>query len=1319
MKKRISALLLTFVMLMGLLPQGAFAGEETAVYLSISCGGEFLPAADGKAMANREVKLSGKESYNIDDVFRKAHELYFEGGEDGYLSYEGDYGLSLSKLWGDSSGNFGYFLNGDMAWGLADSVSSGNRIEGIIYKGVYPNMEGYAKFDSFEKTADENGEAELELSYISGYDENYNPVFSPCVGAEITVDLKKSGIKTDSEGKAKISLEEGRHIVSAVKTRETGETAVTEITAPVCTVIRNGIFCIRNSLGEETPEDGYSYFAGEEGETLSVYSETESAAAYQWRYKTEESADKSFNAGTNAEIKKQSFKIPTVQDGIRYYYCKVTYKKDGKNTYYETKPVKVSVTAQSAEEPNITDPKGAEYLFGSASAAPLSVKATVSDGGKLSFEWYKKAEGDEVFQLIENAAESSYVPKTDILGTTCYKCRAVNTVESISGEVYTAYKDSAEAKITVKSLADYGASWEGEGSEEKPYLMKTGEDLAVLSKLTALGETFKDKYFLFADDITLPESWTPIGSLKDGVSFNPVRTTAKDANLFSGNINGGGHLLTVPKGSLSLLGACSGAYLSNLDIYGDEIAGCGVMEYYIQGTDIEINSVTLKSGTKTLKSGFIGGYAKGSDYVVIRNSVVEEGVIIGYDKSQSNIGSFGGDFNGLIENCKSGAKVFGVNFVGGIAGSKGQSMGQFIIRECDFSGELEASGKYAGGIAGHGYGGTQWGFANNAPWATIQNCSVFGSIKAENYAGGILGAEAGVSQCWENGTGYIQNNFFGGNIEISASGENAYMGAVCGYIKSIGRYTVISGNYYAADCGAQKGIGSIAAVDSSEKYGIEGIEPGADPKEFSDAAESLTVAAEKLNSGLNSSGTWKYENGALIRGGEKHIIKIETEPALAVKGGIKITKGDELEGYSLAVFYSDGTKENVSLDLAEKINCDFSVAGNRRGEIIYNNHQYVFMLNVPNAIEPPEPGESGGGSNPSGNITVKFTLLGDKAHGESGEIHTLEGGNLETWILKTSVSVSAKSTVMDVFAKVLSKEGFSWVNENKKDGTKGNYIQSITNKKGIKLAEFTNGEKSGWMYKLNGTHPLLGVSEQTLKDGDEIIFHYTDDYSAEEGSKKWRGSSSKKTENKTDKKEETNPETDKKEETKEERVSFKDVDANSWYAKAAEYTAKRNIFRGTEKDIFAPEEKLERAMLAAVLHRLEGEPKAEGEGFKDIGSESWCYNAVLWAKAAGITEGNGNGNFEPEGEITREQLAAMLYRFAEFKNYKSETKNEIRLEDYKDYEEISEYAKKALKWAAEKGIITGTPENKLCPKSGATRAETAVMLMRFCEKFGI
>lgn len=628
---------------------------------------------------------------------------------------------------------------------------------------------------------------------------------------------------------------------------------------------------------------------------------------------------------------------------------------------------------------------------------------------------------------------------------------------------------------------------EGKGTAADPFLLKTAADLSAVSGMVADGTSFDGVYFKMTADITLPDGWVPLGTMKPGKT-EPAATANNaiaNVNPFSGNIDGDGHTLTVPTDGLPLIGFAYEASVKNLNIYGEQINGYGLVNnYHITGstaTCITIENVTLKTGTKTKNAGLIGGYSSGTFKVYIRNCTAESGVEIGYTRDQKWIGSFAGEFNGEISGCVSHADVYGTDFVGGIVADQGQSMTEMIIRDCIFDGNVTGTGNYVGGILGHGYGGTGWGFANNSCFPTVQNCICTGIVIGDDYVGGIFGAEIGSAQVWENGTGYIQNNYFGGTL--TAAKENS--GAIIGALQSIDRYTVISNNYYLQSCGAAKGIGTVTKIDDSEKYGRSDVTTETATETMTSAVAAVDATfVNTLNSGLNSNGDWVLNGTALSFGGAKHIVSIGTDPTLRVKNGLAVNNGTELNSYNLVVKYSDGTEEIKPISAATMKNYDLTTVHNAAAELLYSNHQMVFMLDVKTAvIEPVTP--------PDTNITVYFTLLGDDAH-DAGDVHTLKAGNLTTWIEKTSVTVPAGSCVTAVLTKALGAAEIPFVN------TSGNYVSSING-----LAEMANGRNSGWMYTINDKHPLYGVSEQQVADGDNIVFHWTDDYTQEQGGEEW------------------------------------------------------------------------------------------------------------------------------------------------------------------------------------------------------------------------
>jgi len=154
---------------------------------------------------------------------------------------------------------------------------------------------------------------------------------------------------------------------------------------------------------------------------------------------------------------------------------------------------------------------------------------------------------------------------------------------------------------------------------------------------------------------------------------------------------------------------------------------------------------------------------------------------------------------------------------------------------------------------------------------------------------------------------------------------------------------------------------------------------------------------------------------------------------------------------------------------------------------------------------------------------------------------------------------------------------------------------------------------------------------------------------------------------------------------------------------------------GTDKG-FEPNANMSRAMLVTVLYRLDGESAVtKNNKFSDVAMGSWYENAVIWASENGIVNGVGEAEFAPNDNVTREQMAAIIYRYAVFKGKATEEKAD--LSEFSDYSEISEWAKDALSWANAASIIGGVDESALAPKATATRAQVATILMRFTKSY--
>lgn len=394
-------------------------------------------------------------------------------------------------------------------------------------------------------------------------------------------------------------------------------------------------------------------------------------------------------------------------------------------------------------------------------------------------------------------------------------------------------------------------------------------------------------------------------------------------------------------------------------------------------------------------------------------------------------------------------------------------------------------------------------------------------------------------------------------------------------------------------------------------------------------------------------------------------------------------------------------------------------------------------------------------------ISVTFRLIGDFPESETGT-HL----GYVNWIETTSYSLETGSTVADLFDTALKDAGLSSKN------TRADYVSEIRAPQiygGYWLAEFDNGRNSGWMYTVNGKHPGVAYSSQTLKNGDSVVFHYIDDYSTEETRATWLRAedispaeyvrrhigdivrttgSGKVKPTLTTSDLGTNvtftftPSAgvsvrDVKVNGKsvgavgtytyrglqiysridvtfsDSKLPFTDVRTSDWFYEDVAFVYNEGLFSGTSAVTFSPNASMTRAMLVTVLYRLEGEPAVNGRsGFVDVTRNSYYEDAVTWAADNDIVNGTGNSTFSPNANVTREQMAAILYRYAQYKRYN--TSASASLTGFSDAASVSTYAKTPLSWAVAEGLVKGTA-GRLLPKGSATRAQVAAILHRFVE----
>ena len=181
-----------------------------------------------------------------------------------------------------------------------------------------------------------------------------------------------------------------------------------------------------------------------------------------------------------------------------------------------------------------------------------------------------------------------------------------------------------------------------------------------------------------------------------------------------------------------------------------------------------------------------------------------------------------------------------------------------------------------------------------------------------------------------------------------------------------------------------------------------------------------------------------------------------------------------------------------------------------------------------------------------------------------------------------------------------------------------------------------------------------------------------------------------------------------------ERIVFTDVAEDAWYSDAVAYCCDNGYFYGTGADTFEPETTMTRAMFVTVLYRMAGRPETAGTAvFSDVEDGTWYTDAVAWAAENGIVNGYGDGTFGADDPVTREQMVAFLYRFANLRGYDTGIGEDTNILSYDDAFDVSEWAIPAMQWAVGAGVIHGRSASTLAPQDTAIRAEVAQIIMNF------
>lgn len=418
---------------------------------------------------------------------------------------------------------------------------------------------------------------------------------------------------------------------------------------------------------------------------------------------------------------------------------------------------------------------------------------------------------------------------------------------------------------------------------------------------------------------------------------------------------------------------------------------------------------------------------------------------------------------------------------------------------------------------------------------------------------------------------------------------------------------------------------------------------------------------------------------------------LETKPDKTVSLTLQASAWSDTEGAMITVPVSGAeicvlqTGQTDTTDESGLVQLKFEQAGTYT--VLASSSETQSLVPSVCTVTVKEAGGSGGGT-----MTVSFTLLGDELHGEQTTVHTYEKGNLQTWIAKTTVTTDRGATAAEVIEQVLADQGYQ------AEGLEDGYITAVTTPKGKTLGELDNGEFSGWMFAVNGSHPEVSVTDYQLSAGDRLVLHYTDDYNQEEDGKGTGGSGSSSATSST-----VRPSVPS---------GYADVAESDWYYDAVQTVTEKGWMQGVSEQKFAPGGTVTRAMAVQTLYRLaEGVTTQQTSTFSDVAADAWYADAVAWAVEQNIATGYDDGTFRPNAAVSRQQLATFLYRFTRQQEVAVTVMAD--LSGYQDAAAVAPYAQSAMRWCCAVGLLTGRSETELAPQAGTTRAELATILTRW------
>ena len=806
----------------------------------------------------------------------------------------------------------------------------------------------------------------------------------------------------------------------------------------------------------------------------------------------------------------------------------------------------------------------------------------------------------------------------------------------------------------------------GTGTAEDPYQIASGAELAYLASSVNSGESYEEKNFVLTANIDLNGlPWTPIAN-----SFSDALLGGSDYRVFAGNFDGNGY-------TISNVSIGSEAAPLEADVFGF----FGATEGKI--SNLNLDTVSIHGIAKVASIGAVVGFAGG--LVGSSGGSIENCHVTGLTMDMSApsnvyaaaywVGGLVGALDGtqLINECSVSGGITekaGKGSIGGLIGELGKAA-KITYSRSNVTVNVKADsrgGADVGGFIGKGNGKTD-------AETVIRNCYATGNVTGGAYTGGFAGGLWGLN---------IKNCYASGNVSQAAVAMASFVGTDASdqdYYGSItncfatGSVTGSSPFQYAfaEQSSATKRSEITNCYFAVENLGIKNQNESATEKPQDEMKNEAFAAA--LNGSDDSNG-WSFVNGQVLCGAEPADYSAVEAAKVAIPTDLTVYTDESVAALNTAV---DGVVRGKAFVSQANVDAMAQAIKDAIAALQYKGADYT---KVDAAIAKANALNKDKYKDFSAVEAAVKAVVRDKNITEQSEVDAMAKAIEDAIAALEQKPSSGGDSNAPTYAIEVDKDIRNGeVTANRRYAERGDTVTiTVTPDKGYTLETLTVTDKNGKEVKLTEKNGKYTFTMPASKVTVEAVFTAV--------------------------------------EPEPEGLPFTDVTSGDWFYDAVAYVYDKGMMEGTTDTTFAPTMNLTRSMIAQVLYNLEERPEAPGAaGFPDVAADAWYADAVNWAAARGIVKGYDTGAFGPEDSVTREQLAAILYRYAQAKGYDT-TQGGMAVREFSDSASISDWAQTAMSWAVNAQVLSGKGNGVLDPQGTATRAEVAQMLMNFGEHVG-